>query len=275
MSITSHRPLTRLGRSAAVLAACLFAAVLTFAGAPVAQAAPSPDLVPSPSTVSSGGQVTLKVTGFLPGDTLEFTVDGTIPLDTAPVNGDAVVADANGRYEGVAAVPTGLTPGSHSITVAHEGAIRYGALASIDVVAQPISAVSPSSLPLTSYLADGVTATFEGFAPGAAVVLLVSNSLGGQVEPEAIADASGTVVFHFVPKSGSRFANVDTYNLLAYTPDSAVVSEPVLFSVTADTPTRTSPSAAAPVAGPATLAAAPAPVASPATPVKRAATFTG
>jgi hypothetical protein len=242
----------------------LIAAAAALGGAAVAQAATG-TVTPSTTTVTPGGFVTLTVEGFTPEEFLSFELDGTTPLRTYAVNGGAEVADANGDYVGDATLPRDAAVGSHTISVTDSSASNTASTV-VTVVPQPTSSVTPSSIALSDYLANGVTATFSGFEPGATVSFGVSNEgSGDQVGSDVLAGPTGDVTFRYVPQAGGNYANAGSYRLLAASEDLSYVSEPAEFTVTAD---QASP---ADQVSP----AAPAPVAGPATPVKRAATFTG
>lgn len=258
MSIQSSSSRSVLRRSAAVVATGLIAAAAALGGAAVAQAA-SGTVTPSTTTVTPGGFVTLTVEGFSPEETLSFTLDDTTPLRTYADNGGAESTDANGDYVGNATLPRDAAVGSHSISVTDSSGSNTASTV-VTVVPQPTSSVTPSSLALSDYLTNGVTATFSGFEPGATVSLGIANEgSGDKVGSDAVAGPTGDVTFRYVPQAGGNYANVGSYRLTAASRDFSFVSEPAEFTVTADQAST----------------AAPAPVAGPATPVKRAATFTG
>ncbi len=264
MSIASSSLPSRLRRTTAVVAAGLIAAALSFGGASAAQAA-SGKLASSAATATPGGTVTLTATGFRPNASLAFTFD-IAPLTTVPLDGSAEATDANGEYVGTATIPDDAKVGDHFISVFQDGEDPDGSLVDITIVAQPTSAAAPETQSLSTYLKNGVTATFTGFAPGATVSFgIASASTGSEAGPDAVADADGTATLHFVPKLGTIYANVGQYSLSAFTAAGAVRAAPLTFSVTAD----------AADTNPALVTTSVTPVAGPATPVKRAATFTG
>lgn len=258
MSNLSSPPRAMLRRSAALLATTLVVASVALGGAMSAQAA-SATLTSSSSTVTEEGLLTLTADGLTPGDGLTFVLDGATPLPTAPLDGGAESADANGTYVGEASIPLGLGLGVHTVEVTGAGG---SALASttVTVVPRPTSSVGSPSISLSDYLAGGVPVSFTGFAPGASVSLFVFNAATGDlVGPDAVAGPDGVVSFVYIPQPDSTYAVVDRYALIAAASDLSIVSEPASFEVTADA----APSGIAPVTAPA------------ATPVKRAATFTG
>jgi len=256
MSLTSPHN-TPLRRAAALAAAGLVTAVLALGGAAAAHAKSDPSLTSNPTSATAGGDITLTAAHFEANERLEFSIDGTTPLLVSAARGNAVTTDDNGGYEGLVTIPAGLAPGDHEISAAQFGSVNQAASVTITVVAQPTSSVSPATQSLSSYLKDGVTATFSGFAPGATVSFgIATPGTGDQAGPDAVADATGTVTLRFVPEAGTNYANEGEYFLSASSNGGAVRAADLTFAVTADS-------------------AASAPVAGPATPVKRAATFTG
>ncbi|WP_279365749.1 hypothetical protein [Microbacterium testaceum] len=268
MSVDTPRTASAWRRAAAIVSAGILSTALAVGGASAAQAVPvpTPTLESSSAVATPTGALTLTAKDFAPNSALAFTLDNE-PLTVSSVNGTAEVADQNGTYEGFTLLPATTTPGEHTITVTGEvdpsavllRALPASASTTITVVAQPSSSVTPATQPLSSYLKNGVTATFSGFAPGATVSFGISTpGTGDQAGPDAVADATGTVTLRFVPEVGTNYANEGEYLLSAFSDGGAVRAAPLTFAVTADA-----------------AAAAPAPVAGPATPVKRAATFTG
>lgn len=266
MSIDTPRTASAWRRAAAIVSAGILTTALAVGGASAAQAAPvpTPTLESSSAVASPSGALNLVAKDFAPNSALTFTFDDE-SLTTSPVDGTAQVADNNGTYKGFAFVPANATPGEHTITVTGEvdpsavllRALPASASTTITVVAQPTSSVTPATQPLSSYLKNGVTATFSGFAPGATVSFgIATPGTGDSAGPDAVADATGTVTLRFVPEVGTNYANEGEYSLSASSDGGAVRAAQLTFAVTAD-------------------AAAAAPVAGPATPVKRAATFTG
>jgi hypothetical protein len=265
MSTESPRRASALKRTTALVSTGLLAAAMLFGGTTAAQAIADPSLESSSSTATAGGTVVLTASGFEPGTELSFFVDDEQnELTTYPVDGTEVAAGDDGTYEGYATLPETLEPGTHEILVLNRAffdreELPFGASTEITIVAQPTSSVTPASQSLSSYLKNGVTATFTGFEPGATVSFGIGNEgSGDQAGPDQVADANGTVVLRFVPEVGTNYANEGTYFLSAFSNGFAVSAAPVSFVVTAD-------AAATPSA----------PVAAPAKPVKRAATFTG
>jgi len=266
MSIDTPRTATAWRRAAAIVSAGILTTALAVGGASAAQAVPvpTPSLESSSAVSTAAGVLTLTAKDFAPGSTLAFTLDDET-LTTYPIDGTAEVANDKGVYEGSAFLPADLALGEHTITVTGEvdpavvlqRALPASASTTITVVAQPTSSVSPATQSLSSYLKDGVTATFSGFAPGATVSFgIATPGTGDQAGPDAVADATGTVTLRFVPEAGTNYANEGEYFLSASSNGGAVRAADLTFAVTADS-------------------AASAPVAGPATPVKRAATFTG
>lgn len=251
-------------RSAALLAAGVLVGSLAFGGAVSAQAA-SASLTSNFATATAGGTILLAAQGFTPGDVLTFDFDGT-PLTTAPVFGSAEAADANGQYSGDAWLPDDAALGTHTISVT-DASNSGVASTTITVVPQPTASVTPSSIAVSDYLANGVTATFSGFTPGETISFGISDATSGtQIFPDQVAGPNGDVTLHWVPQAGGAFATEGTYALRAASSDLHIISEPVSFTVTADV----AASEPAPAATPAN-----APVAPAATPVAHAATFTG
>ncbi|KTR89179.1 hypothetical protein NS220_16030 [Microbacterium testaceum] len=265
MSNRPASPRSLLRRSAAVLATAAVAASVALGGAVPAQAA-SATLTANPTTVTAGGATLLTAQGFTPSDTLSFDLDGA-PLATSPLVGSTETANANGDYDGDAWMPDSLSVGTHTISVTDASGSAV-ASTTITVVPRPTASVTPASQALSGYLATGVTATFSGFTPGDTVSFGISDATSGtQLSTTAVADANGQATLSYVPTSGSAYAQVGTYHLIAATGDLSIVSEEVSFEVTADPAPN---SGTTPIAAPANTPVAPA-----ATPVKRAATFTG
>lgn len=247
---TARRP--KLRRTVTLLSVGLFAVGVAILAPTPANALPVTTLVSSALTVTAPGQTTLTANGFAAGEALAFTLDSA-PLPTYGQVSEN--ADSSGHYDGVAVIPGGTTLGAHTITVT--GTSSLPASTVINVVATPTSAVSPSTVALSAYLSNGVTATFSGFAPGSTVSFGISTqSMGDPAGPDVVVAASGIATIHFVPKAGSGFANAGTYNLMASSAAYSILSASVSFTVTAN-----------PVVAP--------PVADPATPVKKVASFTG
>lgn len=245
-------------RPTLVASAGLVAAALALGGAVAADAASVATVTSSSATATANGRVTLTADGFQPSEALTVTFDSS-PLVTsvdAPYTKD--VADGSGHYVATAYLPSPATLGAHTITVT--GATTGAATTPITIVAQPTSAVSPSTVALSAYLSKGVTATFSGFASGSTVSFGISTpAMGDQAGPDAAVGASGVATLTYVPTKASGFSDVGTYMLSAFNTAGNIVAQPVTFTVTAD------PTAPAPAA----------PVAAPAAPVKRAASFTG
>ncbi len=269
MSTESPRRASALKRTTALVSTGLLAAAMLFGGTTAAQAIADPSLESSSSTATAGGTVVLTASGFEPGTELAFVIDLQEELVTYPVDGGPVAAGQDGTYKGSAVLPESLEPGAHEVAVVNRDALAPDARerellprfasTEITIVATPTSSVTPASQSLSSYLKNGVTATFTGFEPGATVSFGIGNEgSGDQAGPDQVADANGTVVLRFVPEVGTNYANEGTYFLSAFSNGFAVSAAPVSFVVTAD-------AAATPSA----------PVAAPAKPVKRAATFTG
>lgn len=270
MSTESSRRASTLKRTTALVSTGLLAAAMLFGGTTAAQAIADTSLESSSSTATAGGTVVLTASGFEPGTELYFAIDtDDNELVTSPVEGTEVAAGEDGTYKGYATLPGDLEPGTHEVAVVNRDALAPDARerellprfasTEITIVAQPTSSVTPASQSLSSYLKNGVTATFTGFEPGATVSFGIGNEgSGDQAGPDQVADANGTVVLRFVPEVGTNYANEGTYFLSAFSNGFAVSAAPVSFVVTAD-------AAATPSA----------PVAAPAKPVKRAATFTG
>ncbi len=103
--------------------------------------------------------------------------------------------------------------------------------------------MTPATQSLSSYLKNGVTATFSGFAPGATVSFGISTpGTGDQAGPDAVADATGTVTLRFVPEVGTNYANEGEYFLSAFSDGGAVRAAPLTFAVTADAAAAAPPS---------------------------------
>ena len=262
MSHVSSSPRSVGKRSAALLAAGLVVVSLASVSAVSAQASAA-TLTSTPSTATAGGFVVLDAVGFTPGDALSFEFDGAA-LTTSPVVGSDEAADADGDYTGDASIPDDAALGVHTISVTDASGSGV-ATTTITVVPQPTATVSPWSISLSDYLANGVTVTFSGFTPGETVGFAISDASSGiRISPDQIADANGEVTLHWVTQAGDDYAAEGTYQFHAASSDLSIVAQSVSFTVTADvadaTPDASSVSA---------------PVATAAKPVAHAATFTG
>ncbi|KEP76043.1 hypothetical protein HR12_12820 [Microbacterium sp. SUBG005] len=193
----------------------------------------------------------LDAQGFTPGDALSFELDG-VTLITSPVVGSTEAADANGGYTGDASIPDDAALGVHTVSVT-DASGSATATTTITVVPQPTATVSPSSISLSDYLANGVTVTFSGFAPGETVGFGISDTASGiRISPDQTADANGEVTLHWVTRAGGAYAAPGTYEFRAASSDLSTVSQTGGFTVTADvaavSPTTTSTTQTAPVA---------------------------
>ncbi|MFF7682700.1 hypothetical protein ACFZA2_08030 [Microbacterium sp. NPDC007973] len=265
MSKTSSPRREAAKRSSALLATGLVVTALALGGAASAQAS-SASLTSSPATATAGGSVLLDAQGFTPGDALSFELDGTA-LSTSPLVGKDESADANGDYSGDALIPEDATLGTHTISVTDASSSDV-ASTTITVVAQPTASVTPSTVALADYLADGVTVTYSGFTPGETVGFAIGDAASGiRISPDAVADAAGSVTVHWVPQAGGSYSTEGTYEVIAASTDLSIVAQRVSFTVTADAASDATTAPAAASAG--------TPLATAATPVARAVSFTG
>ncbi|MEY9953941.1 hypothetical protein [Leifsonia sp. EB34] len=266
MSVTtSARPTPlrgRLGRHGRFASAVIAALALALSGAVAANAAPTPSASISSTTATPVGQVLITMTNYLPNEPVTITLDSSPAQSYADPGYTQGVTDGSGKYTAAVFFPPTTTVGPHVLAVSSNGNAVTGTPYpfAITILPQPTGSVTPASVPDSAYLSKGVTATFTGFTPGAAVTItLGDHSAIGPVEFPVTADSGGRVSLHYLPTSGARFSMAGNYTFGASDRNSTFVARPVTLTVTAD---------------PVTPPASPAPAA-PATPIQQNATFTG